>query len=276
MAPEGKKQDGNQQAKVVPSFYQRFNIEIDLEAVQGRFVNRVYNTMPAFFSSLKSNDRRISWKLANTLGILYEGEDSLDQFLSDDFYYCLRVLEALYKSTSDYYKAFFDERIETILSLTEVDLGIHWRNGAFWPSGARLLDEALVNENLKWLSDPKYITVLTPFQKGLRHFLDAQKQPEKLSDVITDIYEALEALVQIVTGKDKDLSGNAELFISELELSKHYNGMLKAHISYANQYRHAPKQGTKRKPPLPNEVEAFLYTTGVFIRLAIQQLNPKA
>lgn len=275
MAEGAKNQEDSRQTNTVPSFYQRFNIEIGLEAVQGRFVNRVYNTMPVVFNSAKGSDRRLPRKLATTLGILYEDEDSLEQFLSDDFYQCLRTLEALYKVMHNFYKPDFDERIKTILSLTEVDLGIQWRNGVFWRSGAKLLDEALVNENLRWLSDPKYIDVLTPFEKGLRHFIEAKKQPEKLSDVITDIYEALEALAKIVTGKDKDLSGNAELFISELKLSDHYSGMLKAHISYANEYRHAPKQGRKRKAPLPSEVEAFVYTTGLFIRLAIQQLNLK-
>lgn len=276
MAEGVKSQEDSRQVATVPSFYQRFNIEIGLEAVQGRFVNRVYNTMPVLFKAAQGNDRRLSWKLANTLGILYEDEDSLEQFLSDDLYQCIRALEAFYKVIPGYYKSDFDERIKTILSLTEVDLGIRWRDGVFWRSGAELLDEALVNENLKWLSNPKYIDILTAFEKGLRHFIEAQKQPEKLSDVITDIYEALEALAKIVTGKDKDLSGNAELFISELKLSGHYSEMLKAHVSYANEYRHAPRQGRKRRAPLPNEVEAFVYTTGLFIRLAMQQLNREA
>lgn len=276
MAEGAKNQEDSRQTNTVPSFYQRFNIEIGLEAVQGRFVNRVYNTMPVVFNSAKGSDRRLPRKLATTLGILYEDEDSLEQFLSDDFYQCLRTLEALYKVMHNFYKPDFDERIKTILSLTEVDLGIQWRNGVFWRSGAKLLDEALVNENLRWLSDPKYIDVLTPFEKGLRHFIEAKKQPEKLSDVITDIYEALEALAKIVTGKDRDLSSNAESFISELKLSDYYKGMLKAHISYANKLsRHAPGLRETRAKLLPNEVEAFVYTTGLFIRLAIQQLNLK-
>ena len=277
MAEGVKSQEDSRQASTVPSFYQRFNIEIELEAVQGRFVNRVYNTMPVLFKTAKGPDRRLPWKLANALGILYEDEDSLEQFLSDDFYQCLRTLEAFYKVIADYYKSDFDERIKTILSLTEVDLGIQWRDGVFWRSGAKLLDEALVNENLKWLSDPKYINILTPFEKGLRHFLESQQKPEKLSDVVTNMYEALEALAKVVTGKDDELSGNAELFISKLKLSDYYKRMLKAHILYANKLsRHAPGLGGTREKLLLNEVEAFVYTTGLFIRLAIQQLNPKA
>ena len=276
MAAKARNQKDSQQANVVPSLYQRFNIEIGLEEAQKRFINRVNNMMPAIFVWAKGVDYRLAWKLANTLGMEYQKQDTLEHFLGDDFYSYLETLEALYKVISDIYKREFDERMKTILSLTEVDLGIQWRDGAFWPSGAQLLDEALVNENLKWLSDPKYITVLTPFEKGLRHFLEAQKQPEKLSDVVTNVYKALEALAKIVTGKDEDLSGNAESFISKLKLSDHYKGMLKAYISYANKLsRHAPRLGETRTKLLPNEVEAFVYTTGLFIRLAIQQLNPK-
>ncbi len=150
---------------------------------------------------------------------------------------------------------------------------MEWRDGVFWPSGAKLLDEALVNENLKWLADKGYHDVLGPFEKGLRHFLEAQQKPERLGDTVTDIYEAVEALAKVVTGRDKDLSGNAELFISKLELSDYYRKMLKDYIDFACDYRHAVKLGEKRKPLTRNEVEAFIYTSGLFIRLAVQQIR---
>lgn len=217
MASKAKNQEDSQQANIVPPFHQRFNIEIGLVEAQERFINRVYNMMPEVFNTAKKlHDPTLPWKLANALGIEYGGEDGLESFLSDDFYSCLRTLEAAYGLMWDYDKQDFDKKMKTILSLTEVDLGIQWKDGAFWRSGAKLLDKALVNENLKWLSDPKYVDVLTPFERGLHHFLEAQKRPEKLSDVITNIYKALEALAKIVTGKDEDLSGNAELFISKL------------------------------------------------------------
>jgi len=208
------------------------------------------------------------------LGIEYRGEDRLEAFLSDDFYSCLRTLEVTYKVMSSDSQQELTQRIETILSLSEVDLGIQWREGVFWPSGAKLLDEALVNEPLQWLSDPKYHNVLAPFKKGLSHFLEANKQPERLADTITDMYEALEALAKVVTSRPgRDLSGNRELFVRRLGLTDYYKKMLKDYISYANEFRHAVEEGKERVPPLPQEVEAFIYTTGLFIRLAIEQIN---
>jgi hypothetical protein len=167
--------------------------------------------------------------------------------------------------------------IKYAISLNEADIGIEWRDGAFWNSGAKLLDEALVNENLKWLTDKGYTNVLSPFEKGLRHFLEAKQKPERLNDTITDIYEAVEALVRIVMENNKDLSKNCESFINKLKLSEYYKKMLDEYLRYANHYsRHAAKLGERKKLLLRNEVEAFIYTSGLFIRLAVQQMTEKS
>lgn len=270
-------------SKQKQGFEQRFGIEVGLEAAKQRFVNRLFNLIDEGFLGFTTKHchlQEYEWALkyvAYKLGIRYEGNNTLVCYSGTDFSQVLKALEALYEAFKMKPFGSSDERLDVIIkaaiSQSEIDLGVEWRDGLFYQSGAKLLDEALVKENLKWLSDPQYINVLTPFEKGLRHLLEAQKQPTKLSNTVTDMYEALEALAKIVTGRDRDLSGNAESYISKLGLSEHYKGMLKAHIKYANKYRHAPKPSERSKPPLPNEVEAFVYTTGVFIRLAIQQLN---
>jgi len=80
-------------------------------------------------------------------------------------------------------------------------------------------------------------------------------------------------LAKIVTGKDKELSGNAELFISKLKLNEYYKALLKNHIDYACEYRHAARLGKGKKPLKYAEVEAFIYLTGLYMRLAIKQLS---
>ena len=158
-----------------------------------------------------------------------------------------------------------------VLMESDIDLGIRWENGVFVQSGARLLDQKLVNETLRWLSNQKYKSVYDPFEKGLSHFLESEKRPELLSDVITDMYESLEALSKIITGRPtKDLSANAQSFIKKVKASEHYKRFLKEYISYANEFRHAIEEG-KAKPRLTiKEVESFIYLTGLFIRLAIE------
>jgi hypothetical protein len=104
----------------------------------------------------------------------------------------------------------------------------------------------------------------------LRHFLEVEKRPEVLSDVITDTYEALEALAKIITGRpNNDLSANAESFIKAVKASDAYKSMLKEYIDYANRFRHSPRPARPRPSLSVPEVESFVYLTGIFIRLAI-------
>lgn len=265
-------------SKVPPDFHKRFNIPIDLDDARTRFINRVVNALEVYapqveFVTLDHNtlshdtERRA---IASELGKKYEMELCFSDYVGKDFLSCLRALEALYKKQPQLTQLV----LENVMPLSEVDLGISWKDGVFWPSGAKLLDEALVNEPLQWLSDPKYHNVLVPFEKGLRDFLESQKSPERLADTITDMYEALEAMAKVVTGRPRrDLSANRELFVKQLGLSDYYKKMLQDYISYANDFRHAVEEGKKRVLPPPQEVEAFIYTTGLFIRLAIELTN---
>lgn len=267
--------------KSIPDLHQRFNIKVGIEEAQKRFINRVINKVEQDLDSLLRFNtvrhyKEAMYNVATRLGVEYDVSREFHEYVRNKFYDCLIVLEAIYEvfiRENSYDAEKLDILIRYAISLSETDLGIEWRDGAFWPSGAKLLDEALVNENLKWLSEHGYDDVLVPFEKGLRDFLEARNKPERLGDTVTDIYEALEALAKVITGKDTDLSGNAELFISKLKLNEYYKTMLKNHIEYACEYRHAAELGKGKKPLKRNEVEAFIYLTGLFMRLAIQQLS---
>lgn len=263
----------------VTHFEQRFNIEVSVDEARKRFMNRVTNKVNEDLKGLIQHTtirpcKQAMYNIANKLGIMYSASHNFYTLVSGDFYDFLKMLEAIYETflaDSFIYTERFSDIIHYAMSLSETDLNIEWRDGVFWPSGAKLLDEALVNENLKWLADKGCQDVLVPFEKGLRHFLEAIQKPERLGDTVTDVYEAVEALAKRVTRKDRDLSANAELFIKKLKLGEYYRKMLKDYIDYANDYRHAAKLGKGKKPLLRNEVEAFIYTSGLFVRLAVQQ-----
>lgn len=155
--------------------------------------------------------------------------------------------------------------------MSEVDLNVRWQKGRFIPAGAELLDEKIVNESLFWLSREGYASVLEPFEKGLEHFLESSRDPKRLSDVVSDMYEALEAMAKIVAGNDKDLSANQQLFINKVNASEGYKKILKEYIAYANKFRHAAKEGTPKPKISAQEAESFMYLTGVFIRLAMPE-----
>ncbi len=278
MAPETANPEDNQQPAKSPPFHTRFNILVGMDKAQERFLNRVRNLIVDNFLEDKETFAEdfykddVLWEVAIALGMKYEEINDFTDYVKDDFHSCLHALEVTHDVLNEAkHKAMLDELIQEVISLSEVDLGIEWRDGSFWPSGAKLLDEALVNENLEWLSGTKYADVGAPFEKGLHHLLEAQSQPEKLTDVITDMYEALEKMARITNDNNRTLGQNSKQFVGNLGLSDHYETMLREYTKYAHEFRHAVEQGKGRVPPLPNEVEAFVYTTGLFIRLAIQQ-----
>lgn len=254
-------------------FHQRFDIEVGLDEARRRFVNRVHNFIKAellpMIMQLQGINagHRLEKYLCSKLGERWTGLSSLENALLNDYHVHLRAIEALF--TNPETRGQTDSVIKQILYDSEVDLGIRWDNGHFLPSGAPLLDKTLVNDVLGYLATKGYEGVLEPFRKGLDHFLHSEKKTELLSDVITDMYEALEALVKIYTGRDKDLSANAEVFISKLKVSEEYKPVIKSYIIYANEFRHAAEKGQKKTPPSRQEVESFIYMTGLFIRLAM-------
>ena len=252
-------------------FHERFDITIDIEESKRRFVNRVQNLIffKFFYTALSDSQRSETLlKTASFLGEKYLQKFSIERYVDNNFYRCVAALEAFYKSINNVYLRRFENLIHFILEESEIDLGITWKSGVFFKTGAKLLDEELVNENLRWLSDQKYKIVLEPFTRGLHHFLESEKHPQILSSVITDMYEALEALAKIITERDKDLSGNAELFIKKLGVSDSYKRLVKEYISFANEFRHASKKGVEKPKLSIPEVESFIYMTGLFIRLA--------
>jgi hypothetical protein len=262
---------------VVAPFHERFEIPIDIDGAKRRFINRATNRIfENFFEGHLAGvveRQTIRWRVANALGEEHNSLANLAWYAGGDFYRCLQVIEAAYEALESHaHRSILSTSINIVLSESEIDLGIGWQPPTFVRTGARLLDIRLVNEPLRWLSDPKYKSVYEPFEKGLSHFLEAEKKPHLLADVVTDMYEAVEALAKIVTGrKNKDLSANAELLVRTIDASEHYKQILKDYISYANEFRHAAKQGVARPKLSLREVESFVYLTGVFIRLAIQK-----
>jgi hypothetical protein len=258
-------------------FHERFDIEVGIGEARQRFVNRVKSVIFQDFMEHRLMSRRdtanpssVAKNVAYRLGDDFSTYDP-ELYIRNDYRRCLQALEATYEMLEGSgLEAEFSTLVKRILHDSEVDLGIDWQPPMFVRTGALLLDEHLVNEPLRWLAEPKYKSVRQPFEKGLSHYLEAQNRPDRLADVITDMYEAVEALAKVVTGKDRDLSKNRELFVKNLRLSDYYKRLLKDYIEYGSEFRHAERLGKPRPQPSEPEVESFIYLTGLFIRLAIR------
>ena len=253
-------------------FHERFELDIPVEDAQLRFVNRALNTEFSKGRFISYDNHVARRSVATAIGALYRTDRRSVGYYVKTFQDCLRALEVAYSFAYDSEEA--DEIEELILSLlanSEADLGVRWEGDHFVKTGAALLDDELVNKQLRWLRDRNLLTVRAPFEKALRHLLEAESDPSRLADVITDAYEALEALSKLVTGREgRDLSGNAQLMIKNLKASKEMSDILREYISYANRFRHAETEAKPRPSVNPSEAEYFVYSTGSFIRLAIE------
>jgi hypothetical protein len=266
-----------------PAFHERFNIEIGSEEARRRFVNRAHNMIfEDFLQQFSIGDyNRIQLQkiVMNHLGLRCseDGYDTLTDQVGRNFHANLLAIEGLYGGVLLILGKEFADQLEQIvrglLYQAEVDLGAVWTDGCFIKTGARLLDERVVNDVLDWLRRPGFETVLKPFEKGLAHLLQGEKDPTRLSDAITDAYEALEAMAKIITKSDADLSKNRERFVKVLAASREYKDLmreqLKQYIDYGNRFRHAASQGQPKPAVSIREVESFIYQTGSFLRLAM-------
>ena len=257
------------------SFHRRFNIDVDFSEVQRRFVNRVFNEIIS--SHLYEKGLRSVLSAFGEISVQAGFDNNrILEMMESDFLKCLQAIEAVYEWITEFVDPSvlttgpFSSTVERILYQSEVDLGISWHEGRFFPSGAKELDEALVNQPLEWLRQKDYESVLAPYEKALNHLLYSKQKPELLSVVVTDLYESLEALAKIVTKKpNKDLSANREAFLIKIQASEAYKSILKEYISYANKFRHAVSEGLAKPELSYRETESFLYLTGLFIRMAI-------
>ncbi len=264
-------------------FHERFDIEVGGAEARQRFMNRVYDLVSEGFARtyIPWDEYESAQKyVAARLGDLYSGNYLVALHRSGDFYKHLHALEALGDFIVEIKKSFplnhaLQGQVQSILDMSEADLGVTYQEGRFLRKGAALLDERLVNDPLHWLTAKGHESVLAPFRKGLDHLLRSSQQPQLRADVVTDMYEAVEALAKIVVGNGADLSKNRERFIAAVKASDPYKKLLKDYIEYANDFRHAAEEG-KPKPKLSErEAESFVYLTGVFIRLAMPETAPR-
>jgi len=267
-------------------FHKRFNVEVALDEAQRRFIERVRTLTWALIRNAYSLDRKdmnallqaVNFHLGERHRSIHHPSELVSQwdaFVGQDFSRCLRITEAfraalVQQRYSPNDMAMFIDGVTTTIQNSELDLEISWDGTIFTQKGARLLDEKLVNDPLDWLRDPKYRNVLVPFEKGLKHWMEGHKDPERYGDVITDVYEALEALAKLVTGRDTELAANREKLASVIKLPEAYSKILKEYIDFGCEYRHSPEKDKPRTYPSERDTEAFIYMTGVFLRLAVQ------
>lgn len=190
-----------------------------------------------------------------------EYEPEIRALTNDYFDKTLLVLCILYSHIKKVNKQkWLSNGVRVIISSSTCDLGIRWKDGFFYPSGAQELDEHLIDETLTWLLD--YPNEREDYKKALKCY-----EGKSFADVIKNCYSAVEGISRGILGNDKTLDNNKDEILKRIGLSDGWKSILANFIKYAHDYRHASEgryQITKQ------ETEAYLYMTGLIIRLLIQ------
>lgn len=263
-------------------FNEIFGLEDKLEDEQKRFVHRVNQ---AIFNRIDTEEyptfqydalfELICFDLgvnANDVtdrrqyGGLGTSRALIRTLTGDDFEKTLLVLCILYDrlkilQDAKYYKEWLSNNIQSIISKSTCNVGVRWKDGFFYPSGAKELDESLIDETLIWLEG--YPNEQKDFKRALNCYL----KNESLGDVIKNCYSAIEGMARNVLNNDKTLDNNKDELLSKIGLSNGWKAILANYINFSHDFRHASE---KRHEIPKQEVEGYLYMTGLLIRLIIE------
>lgn len=244
-------------------FHKRFGIEVSQDEGRKRFLRRAHNEV---FDRIRSKDSSSLLRtVTNRLGQSFGPNTTMSGLVRDDFHVCLQALEEIVRARPN---MSYSDEVERLLGMSEVDIGIRWKDGKFFPAGADELDDVLVSDSLRWLKDRGYPGVAEPYERGLTKLLEGNYK-----DSVRDVYEALESLAMIVLDNDRELSRNREKLVKACGVSDAYKRILQEVIDYGCQFRHGEGSGNKRPTLTEQEAESFVYMAGVFIRLCITTIK---
>jgi len=137
-----------------------------------------------------------------------------------------------------------------------------------YPAGAKLLDEAVVNEVLLWLEN--YPASLKPFEQALA--LYQSKIPDQQRELLDNLRLALEKLLQTVLGNRKSLENQKEILSPWLRNLGVHQQVINMYLQLLfGSYRIYQNEAVKHDDASSIiEVEFMIYLTGTFMRLLTQ------
>jgi hypothetical protein len=263
-------------------FRRRFNnIDINTEEAQRRFVNRMlYVLFPKYPIPYGDELQVVSRAIGETITSITD----LETLVHSDFCRMLDMLERLtrhlpHRTPKNSHQMTSEKLIDEIrkeLDCADIDLEVDWKDGAFFPRSAALLDRVLVDEPLDWLTNLGLSSAATPFRKSLDHLLHARNDPKLLSDAITDAFDALESMAKETCKNNNTFDANRETFIKKANVSDSFKRITKELAQYAHSFRHGSSETRPKPQPSFLETELFIYTVGILLRSASQSIGGTA
>lgn len=203
---------------------------------------------------------------------------SLKYLTNDDFEKTLIIIESLYeyfKQHNVHDSSNWLEKIDEVVkqSLNQpINLGINWSDGKFYPRGAEELEKVVIGDVLNWLSD--YPKTQTIYQNALDHYSQSLRDTVKRKDVISNAFQAVEDLTRVILNNKKSFDKNFGELVRKLTLNQHWEQILNRYKELSKEFGRHPGRN-KKFIPEQEDTEAFLYLSGLLIRLILQNLKDK-
>ncbi|OQX26270.1 MAG: hypothetical protein BWK80_11300 [Desulfobacteraceae bacterium IS3] len=279
----------------IAHFYQRWNINVDQQEIFADFKQRTLDSI------LTSDEIKVRSIITNKelkkeylriIGELPDDENDIwDESLiipvsyhknrifnilqqQQDFVKYLFYLQAVFwltiltqKEKNALYMRFEDDiaksQVQVRLVKTEKDV-------LFYPAGAKLLDDNLINDMLGWVI--KYPDVYNNFKNALEEYTKKIYQ----RNLLDNLRLALELLLKHILNNDKSLENQKQAlgqYLKEKAIASEIRNLYMTSIDYYAKYQnnHAKHSDSVNE----TEVEFILYLTGTFIRfLSITESLP--
>lgn len=265
---------------MLKEIYNRLGIETDLKQEKERFKNRIISSLnelqdicvdPTFrirdYFGIILNE--VNFKLGKLHKIAFR------HFIQDEYFeriliVCEVFLSVLFEVDKHLYEKFRD-RVKHAAEDSVLDLGIIFKEDKFYQKGAKELDKSLILEPLDWIKD--FSNAKEFFHGALNEYLE-----KDYPDAITKAYSSIESLVETILDSNKKLDALIPALLKKLNLPNEWKAILTHYCKYAHEFasRHGKKEGRKMKQLDPINVEAYIYMTGLIIRLIIQDIKSRA
>jgi len=279
-------------------FKRRFGQKILFDEVEKDFINKInlflfrlfnkqkYYNYPKLFEficlqlSLNPDDVLKEYNRSPLYGTLsYETKyPGIRYFTQDRFEETLLLIEIIYSyffiiAKSEYRSDEYLAKIEETVHLAmrqPISIGVVWKNGKFYPEGAKELEEKLVDDAFKWLGS--YSKAKNLYRNAWDNYSQSLRNTIKRRDVISNAFQAVEELTRVFLRNKKPFDKNFNQLIDNLKLADYWKQIFYNYKELSKEYGRHPGRG-KEFIPTQEETEGFLYLSGIILRLILEKLK---
>jgi hypothetical protein len=266
----------------IRQFDKIFGVTYEAEELERMFINKVESL---FYSDIEkglyaANYNTLAWQVCIRWGLnaaeyrnVYSKDFApLRYFTNSDFLKTLKLVVTLYDVYEPAFQGYnlkdaFDSTIPDFIASSPSALGIQWHKGMFYKTEMPEITDALVNENLDWLSD--FPAAKKDMELALKNYSSGVND-----GILDNIYKAVENVVQKITGLNTALHNKeikTELF-RKLNVANSWKAFLDHFITYTNDVaRHGKNEA--RHEVSNEEIEACFFLALTVLRLISRQIK---